>query len=114
MRYVNACAYFFRSDRSLMQMFEALNGLDLWRWIERDNDRFGEHISTCPLQDPDRGSIRLFAESDHFAIDIVLMSEDETGARAAFTNVREQVFKQILPSLGARDISEIDPNAYLR
>lgn len=105
MRYVNA--FSFKSDRTLPQILAVLRGLGTWRWIERDNDQFGEYISTNTLPSPDRGIVKIFVEPEHYAINIVLKSDDP-GAQPRFDAVIDTIFKQLLPAIDAREVVETD------
>ena len=97
-------AYSFRSPLALEQMFAKLNELGPWRWIERDNDRWGEYISARALPDPDHGMVKIFVEPDHYAVDMVLESEAHTKLDAVY----DTLFTYLLPALGATDVKETD------
>lgn len=105
-RYVSAFA--FHSDMSLRQMLATLRELGTSRWLERDNDRFGEYLSSSVLPAPDRGIVKIFVEPTHFALNVVLNSSDPD-AQPRFDAVLATLFEKILPALGAREISETDP-----
>ena len=97
-------AYSFTSPLSLADIRLRLNGLGPWRWIERDNDQFGEYISTRVLTSPDYGMIKVFSEPDHYAINVLLGSEDAC-ADARFGKIRDTLFKQLLPAIEASNIA---------
>lgn len=99
-------AYSFQSDFSLDEIFARFNELGPWRWINRDNDRWGEYISSGVLRDPHYGILKLFVEPDHYAINVLLESEDPN-ARELFDQVRETLFDKLLPAVGARDLAEV-------
>ena len=40
-----AYAYKFKTDLSLPEVFQRLNELGPWRWLERNNDRWAEDRS---------------------------------------------------------------------
>lgn len=105
MTYVNA--FSFKSDRTLHQMLAVFRTLVTWPWFRRDNDRWGEYISTSTFPSPDRGIVKIFAEPDHYAINIVLES-DALGAQPRFDAVLEAIFKVLLPAVDAREIVETD------
>jgi len=97
-------AYPFRSPLALEQMFAKLNELGPWRWIERDNDRWGEYISSRVLGDPDHGIVKIFVEPDHYAVDLVLVSD----AGAKLDAIYDTLFTYLLPAVGASDIKETE------
>lgn len=102
MKRVNA--YSFASALPLPDMFARLNALGPWRWIERDNDRWGEYISAGVLDAPDRGIVKIFVELDRFAVDYVLESESRERLDAVF----DTLFAHLLPAIGAQDLAETD------
>jgi hypothetical protein len=105
MTYVNA--FSFKSERSLPEMLAVLRGLGTWRWYQRDNDRWGEYISASALPDPDWGIVKIFVEPDHYAINIVLESDD-AAAQPRFDAALDTIFKVVLPAIEAREITETD------
>jgi hypothetical protein len=100
-------AYAFKSDLTLPQIFQRLNDLGPWQWIERDSDRWGEYISARAIARPHEGIAKIFVEPDHYAINVSLSSE-ALNPQSAFNEVRKFVIERILPAIGARDISEIE------
>jgi hypothetical protein len=100
-------AYAFTSPLSLGDVHKKLNELGPWRWIERDNDRFGEYLSTRVLDTPDHGMIKVFVEGDRYAINVFLESEDPA-AEARFASIKDTVFKVLLPGLGAASITRTE------
>lgn len=97
-------AYSFSSPHSLVQVRSKLNGLGPWRWIERDNDNYGEYISSRVLDTPHYGMIKVFSETGQYAINVFLESH-ESDALAQFANVKDVVFKRLLPALDATDVA---------
>lgn len=100
-------AYAFTSPLSLGDAHKKLNDLGPWRWIERDNDRFGEYLSTRVLDAPDDGMIKVFVEGDGYAINVFLESDSPT-AEARFASVKDTVFKVLLPGIEATNITRTE------
>lgn len=100
-------AYSFRSDLKLPDMLARLRELGPWRWIERDNDRWGEYISARALPDPNGGTVKIIEEPDHYVVNVVLESE-QPDAQALFDSVREILFDRLLPALGATGLARTD------
>jgi hypothetical protein len=97
-------AYSFTSPYALPTMLSKLNALGPWRWIERDNDNYGEYISSRVMSDPDHGMLKVFCESDgRFAINVSLKS-DAPDALARIASVKDALFHRLLPTLDAGDI----------
>lgn len=100
-------AYRFKSELSLEQIFTQFKDLGPWRWIERDNDNWGEYISARTLQDPHYGMAKLIVETDHYVINVLLRS-DEPDADHQFDSVRRVLFDRLLPAIGAHELEETD------
>lgn len=100
-------AYAFRSELALPDMLARLRELGPWRWIERDNDRWGEYISARALQEPNGGTVKILAEPDHYVVNVVLESE-QSDAQALFESVREILFDRVLPALGAAGLARTE------
>ena len=105
MRKVYACS--FRSDLRLPEMLARLNENGPWRWIERDNDNWGEYISAVALPDPHRGTVKIIVEPDHYVVNVLLKSE-QPDAEALFESVRNTLFDHLLPAIGATDLARTD------
>lgn len=99
-------AYSFQSDQSLNQIFTHFNKIGPWKWVMRDNDSWGEYISSGVLPTPHYGILKLIVEPDHYAINVMLKSE-HPDARTLFDQVRGTLFDKLLPSIGARDLTEV-------
>ena len=95
----------FKSDLSLAQMFDRLNAAGPWQWIQRDSERFGDYLSTRDL--PGYSVVKIIEESDHFVANTRFESE-EPNADAELTALRETLVGRVLPSIGARDVTETD------
>ena len=100
-------AYSFQSPLSLAEVFERFRDLGPWRWIERDNDNWGEYISARVLHDPHDGMVKLIIDSGRFIINVYLRS-DQPSARAEFAAVRDTIFQRLLPAISATDIVKTD------
>jgi hypothetical protein len=99
-------AYSFQSDLTLDEIFVRFNQLGPWRWVMRDNDRWGEYISSGVLRDPHYGILKLIVEPDHYAVNVNLKSEDPN-AREIFDQVRGTLFDILLSAIGARDLTKV-------
>jgi hypothetical protein len=97
-------AYSFASPRSLADVQSEFNELGPWNWIERDNDNYGEYISSRVLETPHYGMIKVFTDGGQFAINVRLES-DEPDALAQFASIKEAVFKRLLPAIDAAEIA---------
>ena len=117
-------AYSFQSPLSLAEVFERFRDLGPWRWIERDNDNWGEYISARALHDPHGshdGMVKLITDDDghrpfyrfwgsgrrRFIINVYLRS-DQPGARAEVATVRDTIFQRLLPAISATHIRKTD------
>jgi hypothetical protein len=102
-------AYSFTSPLSIAQMFERLNANGPWKWLERDNDRYGEYISTRPIDAPHQGIAKILFDEEigRFALNVELGSE-APGPQAAFDRVRDVVLAQVLPYVQASDITDVE------
>ncbi len=96
-----AAAFSFESPLSMKEMFEKLNSIGLWRWIERDSDRHGDYLSA--LADPDYAMIKIFAEERGYVLQIHCKSEHKDTGRL-FSDILTACQHRVLPSLGARKI----------
>lgn len=102
-----AYAYIFKSDLSLPQVLSRLQEISPWSWIDRENDRWGDYISAGALPDPDYGIVKIIEDEGRYVINVVLESERADGA-SSFAEVRDAIFKHLLPALGAREIATTD------
>jgi hypothetical protein len=104
-----AFAYAFDTALSIAEMFERLNTRGPWRWIERENDRWGDYISARAIDAPHEGIAKILYDDElrRFAINVELASE-VPAPQAAFDRVRALVLSQILPAIDARDIAEAE------
>lgn len=100
-------AYSFKSPMALAQMLAKWNEIGPWKWTERDSDRFGEYISTRVLELPQRGMLKVFVEPDHYAINVMLQS-DEPNAEEKFGAIRDTIFKKLLPAVDASGICKTE------
>jgi hypothetical protein len=100
-------AYSFYSPLSLPELLERLRAVSPWRWIERDNDAWGEYISARALDDPHKGMVKLICEDERYIINVYLRSKHPS-AGEAFAEVRDIVFQRLLPALDAANIVKTD------
>jgi hypothetical protein len=101
-------AYSFRSDLPLAGIFSRLTEQGTWRWLERDNDNWGEYLSSRVLHDPDHGMVKIFAEGDGAYVVNVSLESSQPDAQARYDAVRKTLLEKILPALGARDVADAD------
>jgi hypothetical protein len=100
-------AYSFHSPLSMVEVFERLNDLGPWEWIERDNDNWGEYVSARALRDPHDGMVKLISDEGRYIINVYLRS-NQPDASTEFAAVRDIIFQQVLPALDASDILKTD------
>jgi hypothetical protein len=97
----------FTSALSLPEIKARLNEVGPWRWIDRDNDNYGEYISAKVLDEPHTGMLKIFVEPEHFVINVKLKSE-APDAKAAFDAVQATLFDRLLPAIGAGPLTPVD------
>ena len=102
-------AFAFKSELSIEGMFERLNRLGPWRWAQRDNDRYGDYLATRALPDyadPVYAFFRIFEPNrkGEYVFDIEYRSS-EAGADVGWKDLVARINGQILPSIGARDVT---------
>ncbi len=101
-------AYSFQSPLSMPEILKKLKRLGPWRWIERDNDNWGEYVSARALEEPhDHGMVKLISDEGRYIINVYLRSR-QPGAQPEFEAVREIIFKRVLPAIKASDIQKTD------
>ena len=99
--------YRFSADTQLDDMYETLSAAGPWRWLRRYSDHWGDYISARVLPRPQHGMVKLHVEADHFVIRVVLRS-DQSDAQAAFDAVRTTLLDNLLPAIGAHDVTATD------
>jgi hypothetical protein len=102
-------AFAFKSELSLDGIFDRLNQVGPWRWSQRDSDRYGDYLATRALPDyadPSYAFVRIFepAGEGEYVFDIEYRSS-EAGADADWKDLLARIEGQILPSIGARDVT---------
>lgn len=100
-------AYAFKSRMSMAEIRERLNDVGPWRWIDRDNDNWGEYISARALPDPDLGIAKILAEDDHYVINVKLESA-RADPQSEFKEAENTVFRRVLPAIAAYEIKRTD------
>jgi hypothetical protein len=98
-------AYSFKTELSLDEIFTRLNEMGLWRWSRRYNDNWGDYVSTRALSD--YAMVKIFQEPDHYAVNVVFEVNRAT-ADAEFSEFQGTLLNQILPSIGAREVTDTD------
>jgi len=99
-----ARAYTFNSKLSLPEIHEKLCEVGPWRWIERESDRLGDYISARALPEPDEAMVKIFINSEGFAVDLKLEADP-----LKVDAVYDTVFTLLLPAIGATEVTESDP-----
>lgn len=101
-------AYKFKSPLTMDEIRNRLNGLGLWKWHERDNDRWGPYTSAAPVADVAQVKILTDpADLDWYAVNVSFKSERPTAA-ADFQNLRHLLFTRMLPAIQASRLTETD------
>ncbi len=95
-------AYRFTTELTLPQVFERLNEEGPWRWSMRDSDRWGDYMSTLAF--PDYAMVKLFAEPDHYAVNVLFESERSEGPMELHM-LKTILLDSLLPAIGARDVT---------
>lgn len=88
---------------ALPAILARLNELGPWRWIERENDRWGDYISARALPEPDEGMVKILVDGDHFVANLVLEAEP-----AKLDAVHDTLFTYLLPGIGATKVTETE------
>lgn len=100
-------AYSFKTDLSLAQLFARLNEVGPWTWLERDNENWGDYLSSLASRDPYRTMVKIYEEPTHFVVQMRFESE-EADAASVFDTLRATLFERLLPAIGARDLTPTD------
>lgn len=101
MKRVNA--YSFDSPMLLRALLARLNERGPWRWIERENEGWGDYISARALPDPDYGIIKILYEDGCYIVNFNLEAEPEK-----LDEVCDTLFTYLLPGVGAMKLTETD------
>jgi len=103
-------AYSFRSPLSLADALDSLNSAGPWRWIERENDSWGDYISTGVLAKPHFGVVKIIQEESAYIILVHLRVENEDGAATQkhFDAVHRILDDAVFPNIKASEIEETD------
>jgi hypothetical protein len=102
-------AYAFRSTLTIAELLATLNRLGPWKWVERDNDRWADYISTLGTGDPHCWSAKIIIEPEmqrRFVLNLRFRSDDAMGQQV-FDSVR-QTLLELLPMIGAVELEEVD------
>lgn len=97
-------AWRFRCPYTLEGLRDRLTELGPFRWIDRDNERLGEYLSTRAIPEPDTGMLKIFEEPDHWVLNVVLEADS-----AVVKATLDVVFERLLPGLEATVLGETDP-----
>lgn len=100
-------AFLFKTELSLEQIFARLNEAGPWRWSMRDNERWGDYISTRALRDPDDAMVKIIVEPDHYVVNTTFES-DLPDATTRLEALRATLLEKVLPAIDARDLKPTD------
>lgn len=103
-------AYKFKSPLTIEQIYERLSKLGPWKWLERDNDRWGTYTSASPVKDAKRAQVKILIDPDDqdwFAVNVVFESDQPT-AREDFGDLRQVLFTHVLPAISATNLIKTD------
>jgi hypothetical protein len=103
-------AFSFRSPFTLADIFEALNGSGPWHWRNRDNDSWGDYISSGVLPKPHYGIVKIIEEDTSYVLNmhVAVESSDATELATQFSAVQNIVLTRILPRIEADRIKPTD------
>jgi formylglycine-generating enzyme required for sulfatase activity len=98
--------YTFDSDLGLTEMLAKLTEAGPWRWIDRDSDRYGFYISTSVLPRPQKAMIKILVDDDidRFVVEVSIAADEEATAE----EIERTLFDRLLPTIGARELREVD------
>ena len=96
--------YLFDSQLKIREMLKALNCLPLWKFFERDSDRWGIYTSSF-AERPGVVAVKIIEDQGRYAVNL---SYESTGPGAAedWDKVLRELFERILPAIGAANILE--------
>jgi hypothetical protein len=97
-------AFYFESKLAIEDMLPALNQLGLWRFVERDNDRWGFYISSCAKR-PEVGSVKILEDDGRYVVNVKYESTDPQ-APTDCAQMWKDLFERILPAIGAGNFEE--------
>jgi formylglycine-generating enzyme required for sulfatase activity len=98
--------YTFDSDLGLKDMLAKLHEAGPWRWVDRDNDRYGFYISASALPRPQKAMIKILVddEIDRFVVTVSIAADEEATAE----EIERTLFDRLLPAICARDLRKVD------
>jgi hypothetical protein len=107
-------AYDFACDRSMERMLAIFNRAGPWRWEQRESAWYGHYLNTCPAEGvrvrvheyPQAGEGGVFQGLREKGFSALLHIEVECSATQAKI---DEVFRSLLNSAHATDITEIEP-----
>lgn len=102
-----AYAYAFESPLSLDGLRERFEQLSQWRWLDRDNDRWGEYISARAVPDPHHAMVKVIWDEGRYVINVFARS-DAAGAQAAFDALEATILDQLLPGVDASNVHDTE------
>ena len=100
-----AAAFSFQSYHNMKSLRERLNARGTHNWIERDNDNYGEYISTRAHAADGFYKIYHDDQSDGYCLTITF-SCDRSTFDEEFAELERTALDGILPWIEARDIRE--------
>jgi hypothetical protein len=100
-------AYAFTTALAPAEMFARLRASGPWRWIDRDSERWGDHVSSAGVPG---AIVKILAgePSPGRCAANVRFESDTADADAVEARVRQTLLARVLPSIDACDIAEIE------
>lgn len=92
-------AYRFDSSLEMREMIAALNQLGLWRFVERDSDRWGTYTSTAASR-PGVAILKILEDEGRYVLNLRYESQDR-GAADDWAKLEQDLKAHILPAIRA-------------
>lgn len=115
-RFRQSLAYAFRSTLTIEQMLLRLNEVGPWKWMARDNDRWGHYVSATPIGTPQRqATVKILIVPDdltRFAVGLLFESRDQEPDVDAqlLMSLLGILHESVLPAVGADDLGVTEPH----
>ena|ERR1044072_4601283 len=98
-------AFSFQSDHDLRSLRERLNARGIHTWIERDNDNYGEYLST--RAHADYGFYKIYKDDQTAGYCFTIkFTCDRPTIDEEFAELERIALDEILPGVEARDIQK--------
>lgn len=92
-------ARLFDCPLTVEQIRARFNELGPWTWRERDNDRWGDYMSTAPFG-TQHAMVKVLHDGTDWAINVYFFS-DLPEAETQYLTMHETLFERLLPAVGA-------------